>query len=84
MAKKNNEVIIDTPVVDNPVDNVEKSSEEVVVVENVVPKAMNVEIIPTDSFRACIGGTRYEFVKNQKVKVPADVERFLRERDLIK
>ena len=84
MAKKNSEVIIDTPVVENSVDNVEKSAEEVVVVENVVPKAMNVEITPTKTFKACIGNTRYEFVKNQKVKVPADVERFLRERDLIK
>lgn len=57
---------------------------EEVIIEAVVPKAMNVEVIPTSNFHCNIGGVRYTFVKNQKQKVPADVERVLRERDKIK
>ena len=83
MAKKN-EVVIEEAIVDNSVETVENAPEVVVVEEPIVPKAMNVEIIPMKDFKSCIGGTRYEFVKNQKVKVPRDVEAFLRQRDLIK
>lgn len=74
------DVVIDESVLEPVAEKVE----EVVVTETVVPKAMNVEVIPTSNFNCHIGGVRYTFVKNQKQKVPADVERVLRERDKIK
>ena len=87
MAKqaKADAVVIDESVLDTPVvETKEAKVEEVVVTEAVVPKSMNVEVIPTSNFSCDIGGTRYTFVKNQKQKVPSDVERVLRERDKIK
>jgi len=63
---------------------VKETKLEEVVVEEIVPKAMKVEVIPTKDLHCDIGGTRYQFFKNQKQKVPSDVERVLRERDLIK
>lgn len=90
MAKqtKADAVVIDESVLEPAVENseeiAEEKVEEVVVTETIVPKAMNVEVIPTKTFNCNIGGVRYSFVKNQKQKVPADVERFLRERDKIK
>lgn len=60
------------------------TNEPVVITEPVIPESMNKEVIPTSNFHCVIGGVRYEFRKNQKQKVPADVERVLREADKIK
>lgn len=95
MAKKTAEAVVEPVVEEAEVQAEEtvkkaepkkeaKADEAVVVMNTVVPQSMNKEVIPMSDFHCCIGGVRYEFKKNQKQKVPADVERVLREADKIK
>lgn len=64
-----------------------KKTEELKVVEPITVAEKNpmVKVIPMkDLSNIYIGGKFYSFTKNVEKKVPADVERVLRERDLIK
>lgn len=86
-SKKSNSVVIDEKALDTEVKEevkAEEKVEEVIVDTTVTPKSMNVTIIPTKTFKCHIGNVRYQFEKNKEVKVPRNVETFLRERDLIK
>lgn len=85
LEKANNDSAIEEVTVENPVETVETSTDDIVVNPNVEQKPIvkNAKILPKENHSCCIGGVRYYLKKGVQTNVPIEVKEVLNKAGLL-